>query len=675
SSTDNTRIMNTVGKRLASGQNESAPKDKRHKTIACDRCRRRKAMLTGFSSSYEKIFYTLFFDEKSFFYEKRSLSASVRCDGDGYNQVPCVYCTSVQLECTYNQSSRSNSRNVNSGAAQNSSKSDSANAKNQDQTTTNNASKSNNSTKQRTTNARRNNSVKSQTLVTASSSSNSFNPNESIQPKRIIPQSLPFLDTRNNEFYYAVQLLTEVTSQHKGAVLRELSPYISVPQEEKHPPPPQDSNENQWSELTESLVNLYFLNFHPLLPVLHKAYFMEGLKRHKPMNPLLLHAVCAIGSTYSNNPNVRKDPDDPRTVGQGYYEHAQALVTKNFDAPRLSTATGCFLLGIFDALRSLKSRMYVGMATTLAITMRFHDKNASKDLSQNEKEARIKLWWAINIVNHLTCVALNQRSIFEDKHSTIDLPADTQSTNRQDQIETHINTYFEYYSKISKILYDILEFTLNPESALDTATLELEERLRNWKDSLPTLLQIENAQPLTSSSDETTIEHLRIYLCILYHYAMIRIHYPNIYSKNSKDICSDAANRITTFTNEHLVFIINSNQFIAHCALYAGYIHLRNIIDEESNNLIMAKEAHAKALQTMIFFQKVEQVPSLHFISSAMKDVIAIFASQLRNHLTGDEHAMHIVNAVLANSGTSSPSASQINNNATGYIGSNFLKN
>ncbi|CAG8559165.1 10756_t:CDS:2 [Ambispora gerdemannii] len=67
--------MNTIGKRLASGQNESAPKDKRLKTIACDRCCRIK----------------------------------VRCDGDGYNQPPCTYCTSVQLECTYNQSSRSKS--------------------------------------------------------------------------------------------------------------------------------------------------------------------------------------------------------------------------------------------------------------------------------------------------------------------------------------------------------------------------------------------------------------------------------------------------------------------------------------------------------------------------------------------------------------------------------------
>jgi hypothetical protein len=33
--------------------------------------------------------------------------------------------------------------------------------------------------------------------------------------------------------------------------------------------------------------------------------------------------------------------------------------------------------------------MYVGMATTLAITMRFHDKNAFPEtLSVNEKEAR-----------------------------------------------------------------------------------------------------------------------------------------------------------------------------------------------------------------------------------------------------------------------------------------------
>lgn len=62
------------------------------------------------------------------------------------------------------------------------------------------------------------------------------------------------------------------------------------------------------------------------------------------------------------------------------------MVKHYFDLPRLSTATALFLLGIFDALRSLRSRMYVGMATTLAITMRFHDKNET--LSEFEREAR-----------------------------------------------------------------------------------------------------------------------------------------------------------------------------------------------------------------------------------------------------------------------------------------------
>jgi hypothetical protein len=65
------------------------------------------------------------------------------------------------------------------------------------------------------------------------------------------------------------------------------------------------------------------------------------------------------------------------------------MVNRYLDLPRLSTATALFLLGIFDALRSLKSRIYVGMATTFAITMRLHDKNAFPEtLSVNKREAR-----------------------------------------------------------------------------------------------------------------------------------------------------------------------------------------------------------------------------------------------------------------------------------------------
>jgi hypothetical protein len=55
-----------------------------------------------------------------------------------------------------------------------------------------------------------------------------------------------------------------------------------------------------------------------------------------------------------------------------------------------------FLMAAFDASRNLRSRIYLGMATTYAITMKLHDKNALENLSSDKREARIRVRY-INI--------------------------------------------------------------------------------------------------------------------------------------------------------------------------------------------------------------------------------------------------------------------------------------
>jgi len=122
-----------------------------------------------------------------------------------------------------------------------------------------------------------------------------------------------------------------MTNQNGEDLLKQLLRYY---------PPPQDdprtskgviatSHLKPSTELTNSLVSLYFQNFHPLLPVLHKNYFLNRLSDTKrPISPLLLLAICAIGSNYSDNPEARKHPNDPHTVGLNFYESAQGNLPK-----------------------------------------------------------------------------------------------------------------------------------------------------------------------------------------------------------------------------------------------------------------------------------------------------------------------------------------------------------
>ncbi|CAB4426707.1 unnamed protein product [Rhizophagus irregularis] len=611
------------GKRPVSGSTDTPTRDKRLKTIACDRCRRRK----------------------------------VKCDGDGYNQTPCKYCVSVNLDCTYGQkttrtnsqsSSKANSTSRQTGRNPSRSKTPSS-ATNNTESVVVNLNTSTNRQRRASSHVIPQQNAKQNAKKTSSSSILNLSINSS--RKKFIPQDLPTPDSNKNDYEYMIKLYISTTLQNEIQVRQQLKRYVQVPQVEESSPPRIQSNNALLDDVnfTGHLVNLYFKNFHPFLPVLHKAYFMERFNdKNKLMSPLLLNAVCAIGSSYTNNPSARQDGNNPYTVGLAFYESAQDMVKHYFDLPRLSTATALFLLGIFDALRSLRSRMYVGMATTLAITMRFHDKNAFPEtLSVYEREARKRLWWSIAIANRLQCITLNRMLAFQDNHCNIGYPDD----NCVDDTENKITVYFRSYLTITNIIYEILEFNLSDN---DNNINLLEDKLSTWKKQLPHYLSIDEAKGLDKVYDETTIEHLRIYLCILYNYAMIRIHHPNIPFNNvSLNACTLAANNITSLVNEQFVNVINSKKFIIHCALYAGFIHIYNLKDQ-----LRSKDSRRNIAFTIKFFQNILNVPSLHHTHYSIKNSIAIFAVQLEDMSEIEDYITDIVKSALVlisgNSGNNS---------------------
>ncbi|CAG8478016.1 883_t:CDS:2 [Racocetra fulgida] len=582
-----TNTTSNPGKRPPpSGSVDATSREKRLKTIACDRCRRRK----------------------------------VKCDGDGYNHLPCKYCTSVGLECTYgknasrtntNQSQIASSKtNVSSQPIRTPNRSKSTSATNGPQSTSRQrrGSQSNQST--RTAKKATSSTSTSFSIVTSSSNTNT-------NLNRIIPQVLPILD---NDFEYLVKLFSSMSLQNEDQVRQHFSHYISQIQDEKETIlRPHIHDIPKLDELSHRFVNSYFDNFHPTFPVLHKAYFNERFRdTNKTMPRILLYAVCAIGSNYLDDSMARKDHNDSHILGLEYYEHAQDLISQNLNYPRLSTAVALFLLGMYDS-RSFKGCTYIGMATTFATAMRLQDKNASE-------------------------VTLNRMSTISDKYCTIEFP-EFESLFTPDEFESKIIKYFIQYFKITKIMYEILEINLSEtNNNIENITSRSEEKLNNWEKELPPYLRIENCEPLTLSlSTKITIDHLRVYLCILYNYAMIRIHYINITSDHSMATCAKAANTITTFINKNFLIMISSTPFIIHCALYAGFIHILNL-----KKPMYATVAKNNVIQTLKLFQDILGMQSLQSIHSAIKNLIAIFTSQLESMGDIDEEILNVAKAALA---------------------------
>jgi len=79
------------------------------------------------------------------------------------------------------------------------------------------------------------------------------------------------------------------------------------------------------ADLMPSLINAYFVEFNPFVPLLHRPTFeksvAEGLHLSDSKFGATLLLVCATGARYSNDPRVLADSsDNPRSAGWRWFE-------------------------------------------------------------------------------------------------------------------------------------------------------------------------------------------------------------------------------------------------------------------------------------------------------------------------------------------------------------------
>ncbi|CAG8467760.1 24676_t:CDS:2 [Gigaspora margarita] len=653
---------NPGGKRPNSSSVDANSREKRLKTIACDRCRRRKV---NNLQNLQKSLYIIQLKYLNFYKKKINYSMIVKDSKID----KCTYGKNAGRSNTNQSQIASNRANVSSQSNRNPTRSKSTTSTiNGQQSTSRQRRGSNTQSNQntRTTKKASSSTINTSFSIVTSSSNTTTNSN------RIIPQALPLPDNVDNVFEYTVKLFVSISPQNEDQVRQQFNHYISQVQDEKSSISISRQlnlhDTQKLDDLSQRLVNLYFDNFHPSLPVLSKAYFFEGFRDiNKSMPRILLYAVCAIGSNYLDDATIRKDYCDSYSLGLEYFELAQDMINQNLNYPKLSTAAALLLLGMFQS-RSFKGYTYTGMAAIFATAMRLQDKNASEGLSANKKEARKRLWWGIVIHNNLQSIALNRVSTLSAKCCTLDLSESESSSYVQDEFELKIMDYFVQYFKITKITYEIVESSLTETNEnMDNIISRFEEKLNNWKKDLPPSLQIENCGSLTLST-EITIDHLRVYLCILYNYAMIRIHHVNITSDNSMVTCAKAANDITTFINKNFLLMTSSTPFIIHSALYAGFIHILNL-----KKPMCATEAKHNIIQTLKLFQNALCISSSQYMHSSIKYLIAILTSQLECMTDTDEETLNVAKTILAS--ISNNISSNISSNISGNISSNISSN
>lgn len=117
-------------------------------------------------------------------------------------------------------------------------------------------------------------------------------------------------------------------------------------------------------------------------------------------SPLLLLAIFAVASRYSDRPEVRLDIDDPDTAGKSFAAQAKVMLNYELESPTTMTVQAAALLSIHEMALDKESSgwIYCGLATRMALNLGLHlDRLTAVDngviIGDDEAEVRSIAWW------------------------------------------------------------------------------------------------------------------------------------------------------------------------------------------------------------------------------------------------------------------------------------------
>ncbi|KAL4800103.1 hypothetical protein BDV19DRAFT_384467 [Aspergillus venezuelensis] len=107
-------------------------------------------------------------------------------------------------------------------------------------------------------------------------------------------------------------------------------------------------------ELQDHLLEPYWRWQNPWLYMVHREFFMRDYKTGGVgdfCSPLLLSAIFAVSSRFSDRLEVRSDPTDPHSAGNAFDEQAKILLLYECEAPTTTTVqAACSIASGLDVL-------------------------------------------------------------------------------------------------------------------------------------------------------------------------------------------------------------------------------------------------------------------------------------------------------------------------------------
>lgn len=319
------------------------------------------------------------------------------------------------------------------------------------------------------------------------------------------------------------------------------------------------------AEVCQHLIDLYFQNVHPQLPMLNKTKFMKSLKCESECDRpslLLLQVMFLAACRYSSHPSLL-DPGKLTThrACLRFFKRAKAFIDRDYERDQIVVVQASLLLawcpGVED-LRDVTGPMwhYVGSAVRAAQSIGIHRYHENRSLNRVERNLWKRIWAACIVSDRFLSFFLGYPSIISLE--TPDAPSlaeddfeEETSRNQPASLSIANTTHVCYFQAIVDVctipMPSLPAFELDDESAVrngstwDTDRIAMD--LNNWLNHLPDIFQ---QQLLPRHDSELSLWSGMVY--IQYYTILLRLHRVRLDAANSpaeKRLVTDIASTAT----------------------------------------------------------------------------------------------------------------------------------
>ncbi|KAJ6594114.1 fungal-specific transcription factor domain-containing protein [Mycena capillaripes] len=345
-------------------------------------------------------------------------------------------------------------------------------------------------------------------------------------------------------------------------------------------------------DLLITLVNLYFSNVHPTLPLLHRPSFersvAEGLHLDDFRFGACLLAVLAVASRYSDDPRVFV-PGSNSTLSSGwnFFNQVQVIRKSLFDEPSIYEVQLYCLITLFTLGTSSPqaSWLYLGLGVRFIQERGEHRRKREGHKFTAETELWKRAFWCLLSLDRTVCSFLGRPSAVHVEDYDVELPIevddeywehpDPEQAFKQPPGKPSLITYFVCHIRLCEILGSTLRrlYASNKSRMLmglvgtdweQRAVAELDSAMNEFLGSLPDHLRWDPNRT-GIFFDQSAVLHAMFYnLQITIHRPYI--HKPTILALPSLAICTSAARSAIHVTDVWL----NRMQHIAPPSVQTG---------------------------------------------------------------------------------------------------------